>query len=113
MPTTGPRTSPTRGSTARIASPIRTATKAMARTAGASRPATATPATAPSIPRRIVAIAPTAALSAMPYTQQESMATLRYFYEELGGEIWGRHGFVDAFNRSQGWVANKIGSTRL
>src|SRR3546814_15476188 len=34
------------------------------------------------------------------------MATLRYFYEELGGEIWGRHGFVDAFNRSQGWVAN-------
>src|SRR3546814_3023355 len=51
-------------------------------------------------------IAPTAALSAMPYTPQESMATLRYFYEELGGEIWGRHGFVDAFNRSQGWVAN-------
>src|SRR3546814_18234180 len=42
----------------------------------------------------------------MTYTPQESMATLRYFYEELGGEIWGRHGFVDAFNRSQGWVAN-------
>ena len=50
-------------------------------------------------------IAPTAALSAMPYTPQESMAALRYFYEVLGGEIWGRHGFVDAFNRQRGWVA--------
>jgi len=50
-------------------------------------------------------IAPTAALSAMPYTPEESMAALRHFYEDLGGEIWGRHGFVDAFNRTQRWVA--------
>ena len=50
-------------------------------------------------------IAPTAALSAMPYTPKESMAALRHFYEDLGGEIWGRHGFVDAFNRTQRWVA--------
>jgi len=51
-------------------------------------------------------IAPTAALSAMPYTSQESMAALRYFYEELGAEIWGPHGFRDAFNPSQRWVAD-------
>lgn len=51
-------------------------------------------------------IAPTAALSAMPYTPQESMAALRHFYEDLGGEIWGRYGFVDAFNRRQRWVAD-------
>jgi hypothetical protein len=51
-------------------------------------------------------IAPTAALSAMPYTPQESMAALRYFYDELGDELWGRHGFADAFNRSQHWVAD-------
>jgi hypothetical protein len=51
-------------------------------------------------------IAPTAALSAMPYTPQESMVALRHFYEDLGGEIWGRYGFVDAFNRRQRWVAD-------
>jgi len=51
-------------------------------------------------------IAPTAALSAMPYTPEESMAALRYFYEALGGQIWGRHGFVDSFDRTQGWVAD-------
>jgi len=51
-------------------------------------------------------IAPTAALSSMPYTPRESMAALRHFYEELGGELWGPCGFVDAFNRSRGWVAD-------
>jgi hypothetical protein len=51
-------------------------------------------------------IAPTAALSAMPYTPRESMVALRHFYEDLGGEIWGPYGFVDAFNRTQRWVAN-------
>jgi hypothetical protein len=51
-------------------------------------------------------IAPTAALSAMPYTPDESMAALRHFYDELGGDIWGRYGFVDAFNTSRGWVAS-------
>lgn len=50
-------------------------------------------------------IAPTAALSAMPYTPQESMRALRHFYEDLGGEIRGRYGFRDSFNRSRGWVA--------
>lgn len=51
-------------------------------------------------------IAPTAALSAMPYTPLESMQVLRHLYEDLGDEIWGRFGFADAFNRSRGWVAN-------
>jgi len=50
-------------------------------------------------------IAPTAALSAMPYTPKESMIALRYFYDDLGGKIWGRHGFRDAFNLSRNWVA--------
>lgn len=50
-------------------------------------------------------IAPTAALSAMPYAPRESMRALRHFYENLGGEIWGRYGFRDSFNRSCGWVA--------
>lgn len=50
-------------------------------------------------------IAPTAALSAMPYAPRESMEALRHFYVDRGGEIWGRHGFVDAFTPSRKWVA--------
>lgn len=50
-------------------------------------------------------IAPTAALSSMPYTPDESMAALRHFRENLGDTIWGEHGFRDAFNLSTGWVA--------
>ena len=33
-------------------------------------------------------IAPTAALASMPYTPEESMAALRHFHDELGGELW-------------------------
>lgn len=51
-------------------------------------------------------IAPSAAISAMPYAPRESMEALRHFHGDLGGRIWGRHGFVDAFNRSAGWVAD-------
>ncbi|WP_316978636.1 glucoamylase family protein [Shumkonia mesophila] len=50
-------------------------------------------------------IAPTAALSAMPYTPEHSMAALRHFHEDLGDRIWGEFGFRDSFNRSRGWVA--------
>jgi hypothetical protein len=50
-------------------------------------------------------IAPTAALSSMPFTPDESMKALRHFYYDLGSSIWGRYGFADAFNRSTGWVA--------
>jgi hypothetical protein len=50
-------------------------------------------------------IAPTAAISSMPYLPAESMDTLRHFYEDLGLELWGPHGFFDAFNRSREWVA--------
>lgn len=50
-------------------------------------------------------IAPTAALSSMPYTPDESMKALRHFYYDLGSSIWGKYGFADAFNQSTGWVA--------
>ncbi|MBA4850616.1 glucoamylase family protein [Emticicia sp. BO119] len=50
-------------------------------------------------------ITPTAALSAFPYTPKESMAALRYFYEEKGAQLWGEYGFKDAMNESKNWVA--------
>lgn len=50
-------------------------------------------------------IAPTAALSAFPYTPDESMEVLRHLYEERGDELWTEYGFVDAFNPSKNWIA--------
>lgn len=50
-------------------------------------------------------IAPTAALSAFPYTPQFSMQALRHFYNDLGDKIWSEYGFTDAFNETQNWYA--------
>ncbi|MFT4078339.1 glucoamylase family protein [Rhodomicrobium sp.] len=50
-------------------------------------------------------IAPTAALSSLPYTPAHSLAALRHFYFDLGPRLWGRFGFADAFNETVGWVA--------
>jgi hypothetical protein len=50
-------------------------------------------------------IAPTAALSSFPYTPELSMRALKHFYFDLGDRIWGRYGFVDAFNETADWYA--------
>ena len=50
-------------------------------------------------------ITPTAALSSMPYTPQESMGALKHFYRELGEKTWGSMGFYDAFNQKRNWWA--------
>jgi hypothetical protein len=50
-------------------------------------------------------ITPTAALSSMPYTPTESIATLKHFYHTYGSSVWGPFGFVDAFNLGQDWFA--------
>lgn len=51
-------------------------------------------------------ITPTAALSSFPYTPEESMKALRYFYEELGDRLWGPYGFYDAFSEEEDWYAD-------
>ncbi|HTR01136.1 MAG TPA: glucoamylase family protein [Candidatus Acidoferrum sp.] len=50
-------------------------------------------------------IAPTAALSAMPYAPQESMQALRHFLLKRGEKLWTPLGFRDAFSPVTGWVA--------
>jgi hypothetical protein len=50
-------------------------------------------------------ISPTAALSAMPYAPQESMAALKHFYHDLGDKIWSEYGFVDGFSEQHNWYA--------
>jgi hypothetical protein len=48
-------------------------------------------------------IAPTAAISSLPYTPTQSMNALRFFYYKLGNKIWGGYGFIDAFNLTHVW----------
>lgn len=51
-------------------------------------------------------IAPTAALSSMPYTPEASMLALKHFYHKLGDRLWGEYGFHDAFNLNEDWFAS-------
>jgi hypothetical protein len=50
-------------------------------------------------------IAPTAALSSLPYLPEESMRALRHFMALPHGKIRGRFGVVDAFSAASGWFA--------
>ena len=50
-------------------------------------------------------ITPTAALSSMPFTPNESMAAMRYFYFVLGDKTWKQYGFIDAFSLERAWYA--------
>jgi hypothetical protein len=48
-------------------------------------------------------ITPTASLSSMPYTPEESIGALKYLYRNLGKKTWGPMGFYDAFNQERNW----------
>jgi hypothetical protein len=51
-------------------------------------------------------IAPTAAISSLPYTSNESLKALKFFYYVLGDKIWGQYGFKDAFSLQNLWFAD-------
>lgn len=53
-------------------------------------------------------ISPTAAISSLPYTPEESMKAIRFFYYKLGNKIWKQYGFVDAFNLTNIWYADSF-----
>jgi hypothetical protein len=53
-------------------------------------------------------ITPTAALSSIPYTPEESVKALKFFYYTTGDRLWGPYGFYDAFNVTQGWTASSF-----
>ena len=61
--------------------------------------------TASSPTNDVSVIAPTAALSSLPYTPTESMKALKFFYYVLGDKIWGEYGFKDAFSLHNPWFA--------
>jgi hypothetical protein len=51
-------------------------------------------------------IAPTAAISSLPYTPTQSMQALKFFYYKLGDKMWGQYGFYDAFDLNSTWFAS-------
>ena len=61
--------------------------------------------TASSPTNDVSVIAPTAAISSLPYTPIESMKALKFFYYVLGDKIWGEYGFKDAFSLHNPWFA--------
>jgi hypothetical protein len=64
--------------------------------------------TASSPTNDIGVIAPTAAISAMPFTPGESMKALRFFYFTLGDRLWRDYGFIDAFRLRDPWFASSF-----
>lgn len=52
-------------------------------------------------------ITPTAALSSFPYTPEESMKALRYFYEDQKETLIGIAGPYDAFSPHHNWVTRR------
>jgi hypothetical protein len=53
-------------------------------------------------------ITPTAALSAFPYTPEESTKALKFFYYTMGDLLWKKYGFVDAFCPGEVWTASSF-----
>ena len=45
-------------------------------------------------------VSPTAAVSSIVYTPQESMQVIRHMYYDLGEKLFGPYGFYDAYNPS-------------
>ncbi len=50
-------------------------------------------------------ISPTAAISSLPYSPEQSMDAIRYFYYTVGDRLWGEYGFRDAFDEQENWWA--------
>lgn len=50
-------------------------------------------------------ITPTASISSMPYTPEESLAALRHMSDMYGADLWGPYGLLDAFHLGEDWYA--------
>ncbi len=52
-------------------------------------------------------VSPTAAISSIVFTPDLSIKAARYMYSNYRDKIWGKYGFVDAFNWDKDWVSSK------
>jgi hypothetical protein len=62
---------------------------------------------APGEERDLGVISPTAALSSMPYTPEQSIAAMRHWYTDMKDKLWGPYGFYDAFSEEANWFPVK------
>lgn len=62
---------------------------------------------APGPQRDLCVIAPTAALSSMPYTPEQSKAAMKNWYLHYKDKLWGEYGFYDAFSESNNWFPKR------
>ncbi len=62
---------------------------------------------APGEKRDLGVIAPTAALSSMPYTPQQSMAAMKHWYTNMKDSLYGPYGFYDAFSETANWFPKR------
>ena len=55
-------------------------------------------------------ILPSASVASLPYTPEESMKAIKYFYYKLGDILWTDNGFTDSFNLSiyPYWVSLEV-----
>ncbi|MDR2810894.1 MAG: beta-glucosidase [Tannerellaceae bacterium] len=51
-------------------------------------------------------ISPTAAISSIVYTPEESIQVIRYLFTQ-GGKLWGEYGFYDAFSETAQWFPQR------
>lgn len=52
-------------------------------------------------------ISPTAALSSMPYTPEESIRFMHYLKDSIGDKVWGKYGFYDAYSETENWYPQR------
>lgn len=62
---------------------------------------------APSAERDLGVIAPTAAVSSIPYTPEKSMAAMQHWYSDMKDKLLGPYGFYDAFSETDNWYPQK------
>jgi hypothetical protein len=62
---------------------------------------------APGAKNDLGVITPSAALASFPYTPEESMKALKYFYFTQGDRIFGPYGFYDGFSVEKNWYPER------
>ncbi|NCI46463.1 glucoamylase family protein [Sediminibacterium soli] len=62
---------------------------------------------APGQRRDLGVISPTAALSSMPYSPQQSMAAMKHWYKDMYDKVMGIYGPYDAFSETANWFPQR------
>ena len=58
---------------------------------------------APAKQKDLGVISPTAAVSSIVYTPEQSKAAMRHWYLNMKDKVWGKYGFFDAFSETANW----------